>query len=225
MLKTIKITLLALICATSLSLKAQKIITQGTITYSLIYNLPANKQAMAAMLPQEYIVIFKDDLSQFKMDMGMFSTLVIANNNTKETLTLTEIPIQNKKIAVKMNKIQTEKMEEIQGENKNFEITPTTETKLIATYNCKKYVCTDKKTGTQIDVWTTQDIKLPSNTITSSFKNVKGVPIQFSTQAQGMKVKITLKTIVEEKVSDINMAIPKDYESMSFDELITQMGG
>ena len=225
MLKTIKIGMLALLCATGIAANAQKKITEGTITYGLEYNLPADKQAMSAMLPQEYKVNFKGDLSKFKMDMGMFSTLVIYNNFSKETLSLTEVPIQSKKIAVRMNKEQTEKMSEMQGGNKDYEVTPTAEKKLIAGYNCIKYICKDKDSGAQIFVWATNDVETPINTLTTSFKNIKGMPIQFSTDARGMKVNITVKTITEEKVGDINMDIPKEFEAMSFDDLMKQMGG
>ncbi len=225
MVKTIKIALTVLLCATGLAANAQKKITQGTITYALVYNLPADKQAMVAMLPQEYKMSFKDDLSQFKMDMGMFSTLITYNNKNKETLSLTEVPIQSKKIAVKMNKEQTEKMAEMQGGNKDFEITTTTEKKLIGNYNCTKYVCKDKVSGTVSEVWATQDIAIPANTLTTMFKGITGVPIQFNTDARGLKAKITVKSIVEENVGEINMNIPKEYEIMSFDDLVKQMGG
>lgn len=225
MFKTIKIAIVAVLCATGVVANAQKKITQGTITYALEYNLSADKQAMAAMLPQEYIMSFKNDLSKFKIDMGMFSSLIVYSNTTKESLSLTDVPIQNKKIAVKMNKEQTEKMAEMQGGNKDFEITTTTEKKLIANYNCTKYVCKDKKSGSLTEVWATQDVAVPSNTLTTMFKNINGVPIQFSTDAAGVKTKITVKTIVEENVDDINMIVPKDFEIMLFDDLINQMGG
>ncbi len=225
MLKTIKIAFIALLCTTGITTFAQKKIMQGTITYTLEYNLSPDKQAMTTMLPQEYKMSFKDDLSQFKMDMGMFSTLITYNNRTLETLSLTEVPIQSKKIALKMNKEQTEKMGKMQGGNKDFEITTTTEKKLISNYNCTKYLCKDKESGSVSEVWATQDIAVPTNTLTTMFKGISGVPIQFNTDARGMKAKITVKSIVEENVADINMNIPKEYETMSFDDLVKQMGG
>jgi hypothetical protein len=225
MLKVIKIGMLALLCATCIAANAQKKLTEGTITYGLQYNLPADKQAMAAMLPQEYKVNFKGDLSKFMMDMGMFSTLIIYNNLSKETLTLTEVPIQSKKIAVRMNKEQTLKMAEMQGGNKDFEVTATTEKKVIAGYNCTKYVCKDKDSGALINVWATNDVETPANTLTAMFKGINGTPLQFSTSSHGMKMEVTVKSIIEEKVGDINMDIPKEYEIMSFDDLMKQMGG
>ncbi len=225
MIKTLKIGILTLLCAICTTANAQKTINEGTITYGLTYNLPADKQAMAAMLPQEYKMKFKGDLSKFTMDMGMFSTLIIFNNRSKETLSLTEIPIQDKKIAVKMTKEQTEKMAEMQGGNKNYEAIATTEKKVIATYNCTKYTCKDKQTGTQVDVWATAELQIPTNTLTSLFNGVKGVPMEFSSDSHGVKAKITVKAIADEKVGEITMDIPKEFEIMSFDDLMKQMGG
>lgn len=225
MIKNFKIGVVTLICAITTSAIAQKTINEGIITYGLEYNLPADKQAMASMLPKEYTMKFKGDLSQFKMDMGMFSTEIIFNNLTKETLSLTEVPIQDKKIAVKMNKAQTEKLAEMQGINKKFEVTPTSEKKIISSYNCTKYLCKDKETGRQVEVWATSDVKVPFNTLTTIFEGVKGVPMEFSTDSQGMKAKVTVKNIIDQKIEDIKMDIPAEYEIMSFDELLKQMGG
>src|SRR6476620_316526 len=128
MLKNLKLGLIAFIClGSSFAANAQKAIKEGTITYAVEYDLPADQQSMAAMLPTEYKIEFKGDMSRFKMDMGMFATSVIYNDATKEMMSLTEIPMQNKKIAVKMNKDQSKKMQELQDEEKDFEIQTTTE--------------------------------------------------------------------------------------------------
>ena len=168
---------------------------------------------------------FKGDLSKFKMDMGMYSTQVIYNNATKESLSLTEVPMQSKKIAVKMTKEQSEKMQEMQSGEQDYEITATTETKKIAGYNSTKYLLKEKSSGAISEVWTTTEIEIPTNTLTSTIKGVKGVPLEFSTNARGMKSKMTFKGIKEEAVTDINMNIPNGFETMKFEDLLTQMGG
>jgi len=226
MMKNLKLSLVALLClGYALTANAQKTIKEGAITYSVVYDLPPEQQAMAAMLPTEYKVNFKGDYSTFKMDLGMFSTQVIYNVVTKETLSLTEVPMQNKKIAVKMNAEQSKKMQEMQGGEKDLEVKATTETKQISGYNCTKYILNDKISGEASEVWATKDINLPANSLTSSFKEIQGVPIQFSTNAQGMKTKMTLKEVKEEVVADINLTVPTGFETMSFEDLMKQMGG
>ena len=226
MIKIFKTTLIAIACiGCTYVAQAQKIIKEGTVTYAVEYDLPPNQQSMAAMLPSEFKVDFKGDLSKFKMDMGMYSTQVIYNNATKESLSLTEVPMQSKKIAVKMTKEQSEKMQEMQSGEQDYEITATTETKKIAGYNSTKYLLKEKSSGAISEVWTTTEIEIPTNTLTSTIKGVKGVPLEFSTNARGMKSKMTFKGIKEEAVTDINMNIPNGFETMKFEDLLTQMGG
>ncbi len=225
-MKNLKFSLIAFICiGSSLIANAQKAIKEGTITYSVEYDLPPDQQSMVAMLPTEYKVNFKGDMSLFKMDMGMFATQVVYNDASKESLSLTDVPMQNKKIAVKMTKEQGEKMQELQAGEKDLEIKATTETKQIAGYKCIKYTIKDKISGELSELWATSDLKIPANSLTSTFKDVVGVPVQFSTNARGLKSKITLKEIKEETVSEIIMTIPSDYETMTFDDLLKQMGG
>lgn len=226
MIKTVKLGLLAFIClGSSLAANAQKTFKEGTITYTVAYDLPPDQQAMVAMLPTEYKVAFKGDMSVFKMDMGMFATQQVYNQSTKEVLSLTDVPMQSKKVAVKMSGEQGQKMQELQYGEKDYEIKETTETKLIAGYNCKKYIMKDKIANEETEVWATTDIKLPTNILTANYLKIVGIPVQFSTNARGLKSKMTLKDVKEETIADINFNVPTGYETISFEELLKQMGG
>ncbi|HEX7367816.1 MAG TPA: DUF4412 domain-containing protein [Pelobium sp.] len=226
MKKHLKTTLLFAVCiAFTIMAKAQKVIKEGVVTYTVEYDLPPNQQSMAAMLPKEFKVNFKGNYSQFKMDMGMFSTLIILDNNTNETLTLTDVPMQNKKIAVKMNQSEAEQMREMQSGEQDYDVTETTETKKIAGYNCKKYILKDKAEGSETELWATTEIQIPASALTSSIKKINGVPVAFSNKANGMHTKLTLKSISEESVPDINLTIPAGYETMDFKDLMSKMGG
>ncbi|RKD14332.1 hypothetical protein BCY91_07550 [Pelobium manganitolerans] len=226
MLKTLKTTFaLAMGIGLASFSYAQKTIKEGTITYSAEYTLPADQQSLAAMLPKEMKVAFNGDLSRMKMDMGMYATTILANIVTGEMLTLTEVPMQNRKIAVKMNKAQAEKMREFQNGNHDYDVTATTETKKIAGYNCKKYILKDREDGTQAEIWTTTEIKIPNNALTSELKKVDGVPVEFSNKANGLTTKMTLKSIDETPVGTISLEAPSDYEPMDFTDLMSQMGG
>ena len=76
-----------------------------------------------------------------------------------------------------------------------------------------------------MEVWATMDIVIPTNTLTASIKNVKGVPVEFSSNARGIKSKMTLKSVSEQPVPDIKLDIPTGYETMTFEDLMSQMGG
>ncbi|HET8828052.1 MAG TPA: DUF4412 domain-containing protein [Pelobium sp.] len=226
MIKHLKIILLIALClGYTFVAQAQKIVKEGVAIYSVEYDLPAEQQAMAGMLPKEFKVAFKGNYSMFKMDMGMFATSVILNNLTNETLTLTDVPMQNKKFAVKMSKAEAEKMQGVQPGQEDYKVTKTTETKKIAGYNCTKYLLKDETEDTDIELWATDEIQIPANALTSAIKGIKGVPIAFSTNTGGLKSKLTLKSISEEPVAEINFNIPAGYELMDFKDLMGQMGG
>lgn len=226
MLKNLKVILVAAICmGYTFSAQAQKVIKEGTAVYSVEYDLPADQQAMAAMLPKEFKVSFKGDYSMFKLDLGMYATSVIYNNATQQSLSLTDVPMQNKKIAVKMSDEQSTKIREMQNGDEDFEVTPTAETKKIAGYNCTKYTLKDKESGDLSEIWATTEIAIPKSSLTSTIKGVKGVPIEFNQNSAGMKFKMALKSITEETVADINFDVPAGYEIMTFDDVLGQMGG
>lgn len=226
MIKTVKLGLFAFIClGSSFVAQAQKTFKEGTITYTVEYDLPPDQQAMVAMLPAEYKVNFKGDMSVFKMDMGMFATQQVYNQSSKEILSLTDVPMQSKKVAVKMNSEQGQKMQDLQYGEKDYDVKETTETKLINGYNCKKYIMNDKIASEQTEVWVTTDIKLPTNILTANYLKIVGIPVQFSTNARGLKSKMTLKEVKEETVADINFNVPTGYETLTFEELLKQMGG
>lgn len=198
------------------TINAQKLITQGIATYTVKYNLPPDQQQLAGMLPTEYQMYFKDNFSKFKIDMGMFSSQIIHNNITGESLTLTDLPIQGKKVAMKMPAVKFEE--------EDYEIIATKETSKIAGYNCIKYILKTKSSNESGEIWITKDIKIPGSTFTANLSKIKGVPIKFTSNVQGMDLDMTLKSIVEQPISAINMDIPAGYETMSFEDAMKQMG-
>ncbi len=225
MIKYLKITFITAIClGYTLIAQAQKAITEGVAIYTVEYDLPPEQQGIAGMLPKEFKVSFKGDYSLFKMDMGMFTTSVITNNLTNETLALTDMPMQNKKIAMKMSKSEVERMKGIESGEQDFEVKQTTETKMITGYNCTKYVLKDKIENTTNEMWATTEIQIPASALTSVVKGVKGVPVVFNNETNGMKTKLTLKSISQESVTDINFNIPAGYEIVDFNSAMGQIG-
>jgi GLPGLI family protein len=227
MKKTIKIAIIAFICTTvSFAASAQKVIKEGTFIYSTNFELPPDQAAMAAMLPTEFVVSLKGNISKYKMDLGMFAVENYYDASNQQNLTLTDVPMQGKKIAVLTTKEQTKKIEELQSGEKDFEVTNTKETKKIAGYNCTKFVIKDKISGDVTEAWTTTEISAPGTALTSTLPSaITGFPVMFSTNMSGVKNTMTLKSFEEKPVGDLNFKIPEGYETMTFEALLSQMGG
>lgn len=227
MKKLLKIAMLAFICTTtSLVANAQKVLKEGVLTYSTNFELPPDQAAMAAMLPSEFVVYLKGNVSKYKMDLGMFAVENYYDAATQQNLTLTDVPMQGKKIAVITTKEQTKQLETLQAGEKDFEVTSTKETKNIAGYNCTKFVMKDKISGDLSEVWTTTEINVLNTALTATLPSgIAGFPVQFSTNMNGVKNTMTLKSIDEKAVGEINFKIPEGYETMTFEDLLKQMGG
>jgi len=97
--------------------------------------------------------------------------------------------------------------------------TATTETKQVAGFNCKKVTAKDAKANKTYDVWVTNDITLPTNSISAFYKKAGGVPVEFQTYLNGQLVSVVLKSITEEKNPAGTFGIASSYERISFEDL------
>jgi len=220
-MKNLKLGLIAFLCLGALTGKAQKTINEGFISYSAEYNLAADQQMAAAMLPKLYKVYFKGDVSKFTMDLGMMTNKVIANNKTNTGLMLMEIPAANQKIAVKMTPEDKEKQKD---KMPDYTLTKTAETKTIGGYKAVKYNAKDKNSDGTVEIWTTTEISSPINNFTEGFKGIEGTPLEFTTDMNGVKAKLSFKEIKAETVTGLEMTIPAGFTEMTMDDLMSMSG-
>lgn len=200
---------------------SQKKIAEGSITYAVEYDLPANMQQMKAMLPSEVIVYFKGDSTSSQNKSPMASTNFIMNPKTEFQRLLLDIPMMNKKYSVRFTPDDLETMKEGFPE---LTFIPGTETKKIASYTGKKYTVTDKA-GKTYEAFFTTEIDLPANSFTQYFEKSYGFPLEFVTYQQGMTLKAVVKEIKEEKVPANTFSASKDYEEISAAQLQDMMKG
>jgi hypothetical protein len=105
----------------------------------------------------------------------------------------------------------------------HFTFTYTTETKQISGFNCKKVIATDSLTKEIYNVWITNDITLPVTAIPKSYKNIRGVPIQYTSFNAGATSENTVLNITGEKAPPGTFSIAADYKKMPIEELIGPM--
>lgn len=223
MFKSIKTgVLVAVLISTALIAHAQKKISEGTITYSIDYILAPEQQVMAAVLPKQTVVKFKDNLSKIEMEQGPALIKIISDKTSRSGLLLVDVPIVQKQYAVKMSKEEIEKGKE--GAPKFFDFKPTGEKQTISNYNAEKYTYKDDQGGSY-ELWASTDIELPEGYKEDEFKGVKGTLIKFTMFQNGLKSNLTLKSIKEEKVGSLSLDVPKGYELKTMADLKAMQGG
>lgn len=195
--------MVAILAAFSMSAFAQKSYTQGILDYTISAPIgDANTK-----------VYFTPDSNAAVTDNGQYTVKIVADNKNTYAAILVDISMMSmKKVAI----LSPTEVAQANGEVPTFTFTPGTETKQINGFACKKVTAKDAKSGSTIDLWVTNDIKLPINSITRPFAAAGGVPVQFTTVQQGQTVNVILKSISDAKVPAGTFGIPPGFDKMSF---------
>lgn len=223
MFKSIKTGVVAIILiSTAIISKAQKVFEQGTITYGVEYVLTdeQKKQIDASVLPSESKVEFNGGMSKLQTDMGVAMLKIINDATIDKALILVDIPIMQKKYAVKLS---TEELEKQNGLLKYSDFKATGEKQNIAGYNAEKYTYKDNR-GANYELWATHEIKLPKGANPRGFGELKATAVKFVNIQDGLKTLVTLKNVKDEKTGPFSLDIPNGYEEKTMDELKAMQG-
>jgi hypothetical protein len=218
---------LAVVALSALSLNAQ--IKEGSITYAMtMEGLPPEQAAM--MGDMELKSTFKNTKVLTEMSSMMFTNQTLIDDKGMTML----MEQMGNKIAIKQTKEEMAK-EEAKQKDKPAEpkIEYTSETKMIAGYECKKAIITtvnkDKKEE-KMDIWYSDKFenlnKEGKGRGQGFMKGLKGVPFEYSGAQGPMKFKMVAKEVSIEPVADSKFDLSTEgYKMMTMDELKAMQGG
>ncbi len=192
--------------ATTLSASAQKNYTQGVVSYS------TQMRGQTADV-KDY---FTADSSAITITVGPANVKVLSTAKHDYLAVVLDVPVaQLKKAGI----ATPAELEDSMNQLPNFTFTPTTETKQISGFNCKKVVAKEAKSGKTYDVWITNDITVPATAFPIYYNKIGGFPIQFTAFQQGQETSITISGISDAKAPAGTFAIAKDFEKVTMADL------
>lgn len=197
-------------------------VNEGTVVYSVEWKLPEQMQAMAASMPNELKVYFKGDSSSLKSESPMYSSTNILNVSKEYERLLLDIPMMGKKFSVIFTPADQERMAENMP---NLTLKEGTETKTIAGFKALKYEVNESKTNENSEAWFTKDIEIAPNSLSRFFKSSYGIPLEFISYMNGVSLKATVKEIKSGSVPAGSFSASKDFEEITFDQLMQMSGG
>lgn len=200
---------------------AQEKINEGIVVYSLEWDVPPQAQAMASSLPSELNVYFKGDSSSMKIESQFFSSKSILNTAKEYERLLLDIPMAGKKYSVIFTPADQEKMLD---QMPQMELKASAETKTILGYQAKKYEVNESKTGKNFTAWFTKEVSITANPMSRFYEASFGFPLEFLSFQNGIPVKATVKEIKKVSVPAGSFGADKDYEEISYSQLM-QMSG
>ena len=210
--KFFKVALGIALSATVMSASAQKKYTQGVIMEST----SMNGQDIDG---KEY---FTPDSIAFAFQAGPASIKLLSNTKHTFFAVLVDVPVAS----IKKAGISTPaEIEQTMDAFPKLTFAPTSETKVISGFNCKKVIATDTKTSSKYDVWVTNDVTLPTGLIPSYLAGAGGFPIQYTAYSQGQSTPVTVKSISADKVPAGMFSVSPDYDKITMDELRAMSGG
>ena len=198
--------------ATTISANAQKAYTQGLITMS--------GDMMGQPTPMK--LYFSPDSSALSFQAGPASIKILSNAAKTYFAVVVDVPVASMKKAAIAN---PDEVDQMKAALPKFTFAPTTETKQISGFNCKKVVATDAKDNKTYDVWVTNDVTLPASTMSDLYAAAGGVPIQYTSFNRGQASVITVTGITDEKAPAGTFGFSADYDKITMDDLKAMSGG
>jgi len=192
--------------AGAMSAHAQKTITEGLATFSTeIQGQPA-----------DVIDYFKVDSAAQVITFGAGNVKVLTTAKHDYLAVLLDIPVAGLK---KAGIATPAELEEGMAALPTFTFTPTTDTKVISGFNCKRVVAKDSKSAKTYDVWVTNDVVVPPTAVPFYYQAIGGMPVQFTAFQQGQETSITIKTITAGKAPAGTYAVAGDFEKVGMSDL------
>jgi hypothetical protein len=210
-IKFLSVALGIALSATILSASAQKSYTEGLITIKT----SARGQDIEM---KEY---FRSDSIATTFSAGPANIKLLADANYKFFAVVAEVSAYKiKKAAI----YTPDEINQILSGFPAFTFAPSTETKQISGFNCKKVVATDTKTQKTYDIWITNDISLPSAVIDKYYASIGGVPIQYTSFQKGPDgalsiAEYTISGVSDQKAPAGTFGIAPDFDKISKDQL------
>lgn len=202
---------------TLLSANAQKTYTEGLLT------MTTNGNGQQVEVKQ----YFRSDSTAAIFSAGPVNLKLLADANYKFYAVLASLSSANiKKAAI----YTPAEINQVESTFPAFTFTPSTETKQVAGFNCKKVVATDTKTQKTYDIWVTNDIALPAAVIDKYYAAIGGVPIQYPSFQQGPDGALvineyTITAVSDQKAPAGTFGIAADYDKISKAQLDAMSGG
>jgi hypothetical protein len=186
-----------------------KPIKQGSITYSIEYELPDSLKHYSDYLPKAAIAYFKGDSTVSIQQAGEEATTVITHKPTGFMRVLLRSSTAKYEVDYKKAE-QSEVLPPV-----NYSYAATSESKTIAGHKAVKYVLTDKTTGLTTEAWFSKEVSVIPNYLTAVFDTTYGVPLAFSINQNGIATKTTVKEFKFEPVPDGVFTTPPGYTKIT----------
>jgi GLPGLI family protein len=191
-------------------------ISEGKITYQVIFPKTENKSQLIGIMPDNIEMSFKNGNTAMNIKgfAGSFNISFITDRETNKYYSLVRIMVDRYMYVTDSNGIAF-------GYDmiKDMKIEYLPDTSTICGFLCNKAVAHCNSINRDLELWYTNDIKIPRPNINNAFRDLDGVLMKFQVILSGIFMEFTAKEVSEEPVSDDAFKIPDNYKQIQKDSL------
>lgn len=193
---------------------AQKVLTEGTLVYTMSVETGSNVPKMADMLDGATTTIYlKGNQSRSELVSSLGSEATIYNASTGKGVILKDYSGQKLMIT-----LSAQNWEDNNRKYAGIAFDNTGENLVIAGFNCKKAIA-KLKNGTSFTVYYTTDVTPANKSYDSQFKTLPGLPVQYEMESGKMNFKFTLSKVSYNPVAASKFEIPTSgYRVLTYEE-------
>ncbi len=193
---------------------------EGKIVYEITLDGEVEGM-MAAMLPSEIVMKFKGSKCRTEMATAMAENITLSDQKDPSS-GLILLDVMGSKYAMK---VDPAKVEEQKKSLPEFEVIASTETKEIAGYKCKKAIMKNKSNNEETYIYYSEELPYLENSLTSQYKNISGMPLEFNTKLNGITMTIRAKSIEKIKIADTEFVASSEYKLVTEEQLMKELSG
>ena len=218
-MKNLKSLLVLFLLIASQSSFAQKVFTEGTLTYKVSVSGVTDPQQQAMLQNMNMSMYVKNGKFATVMDMGMGKTRTVQTADDKFVMLM---DMMGQKIKMTMDKKQYESKRKVNDDD--YTVTLTEDSKVIAGYNCKKAIIKTKD-GKSFYAYFTKDIvRSGKSDYNGPYAKIDGMLMEYTMEQKGNTMTMTCTNVNFDPVSDDVFLVPESgYTEMTFDQ-ISKMG-
>lgn len=212
-LTRVLVTLIISFLLGSCSHDSPKFISECVIEYEA--SVVDKDHPMAGLAPNGMSMFFKNDLFCSEMTtMGVFTSKFVANPKTKTFTTMVKV------FDMKNACIEDEQQIKKELESYKFKFEETSETKVIAGYNCKKVIATNlSDPSDKFDIYYTDELDIKKANYSTPYEGINGLVMQFRLQKFGMEMEFIAKSVRKEEIPNSMFELPSFYKVITKAEM------
>jgi len=194
-----------------------KDVNEGVIEFDITYPNNEAGELLAAFLPDEMTLKFKDDktVGTFSAGMGVFKATMISDPATKTVHQLFKV-LKEKYV----HEFDSSQINTLFTELSESKIKFVDETKEIAGYKCKKAIVTFKDNiKEEFSVYYTDDIDIKNSNWFTPFHEIDGVLLEYQVRKYNYEMRLVAKEVKSEEIDDSAFDVPEGYLNVGASEM------